>query len=157
MHQRATRNRQGMGGGSNSRNMEESDAAVGEQQQMIKRCNLPGMLFGHDAQTVSLSEKMILRSRESPPLEKETVEQVECVVSRMIYAVGVRVESPSSYCFPLKIVRWRLSRPSRGLACPSDPGVLPENALILAKMRMKSRLKAYQWPRHKSCRQRPHW
>ncbi|CCD11902.1 hypothetical protein, unlikely [Trypanosoma congolense IL3000] len=121
--------------------MEECGAMVGEQQQMVKRYEFIGVLFDHDTQTVSLSEKMIRRVGESPPLEEATIEQMECVVSRLICAAGVREESLFPCYFFLKMVRRRLSRLNRGLARPSDPAALPGQALILANMWMNRLLK----------------
>ncbi|CCD11890.1 unnamed protein product [Trypanosoma congolense IL3000] len=116
-------------------NMEECGATVGEYQQMVERCEFAGILFGHDMQAVWQSE-MAQQLRDSFPLEGATIEQMDRVASRIIYAgPGFVWERLLLSCyFPLKVARWRLSRLNIGLACPSDPSALSRKALILSKV-----------------------
>ncbi|KEG06395.1 TcC31.12 [Trypanosoma grayi] len=114
-------------------NMRDCGATVGEHETLTTRYEFIGVCFNHTARTVSLSDKTLRKLKSATPLHKISVEELECLTSRMMYAAGVQGGSLFRHYFFLKMVRRRLSRLNRGLVDARGPAALPPFALTVGQ------------------------
>ncbi|KEG07825.1 target of rapamycin (TOR) kinase 1, partial [Trypanosoma grayi] len=106
-------------------NMRDCGATVGEHEALTARYEFIGVCFNYTAKTASLSQKTLRKLKGVTPLHKISVEELESLTSRMVYAAGVQGGSLFRHYFFLKMVRRRLSRLKSGPADAQDPTAPP--------------------------------
>ncbi|KAH8618594.1 hypothetical protein ERJ75_000237000 [Trypanosoma vivax] len=115
-------------------------AALGESNCLSKKYGFIGAPFDRDSSAVFLGRKTIRKLKETPPLERLAVVELEWLTSPMVYATGGRGGVMFERGFFVKEVGRRLSKLSGGLLQPKGASGLPARAVRQGKRWLSSML-----------------